>query len=162
MALPSPCLYLWFLLQSFTPPLLKSWWRRLTLAWHIHLHCTSVCFLPSSSPLWLRYCLVTQSVLPSAPLCAHPHPMFLTQGWSSILVLMRTRRHFLRAIIPRKKEYKPSPKHRRLSRLGRDLPPWRQENQLLQAAAADGYAPVLLLPTPTNFSSKISNNTEEN
>lgn len=162
MALPSSCLYLWFLLQSFTPPLLKSWQRRLTLAWHTHLHCTSVCFLPSSSLLWLRDCLVTQSWLLSAPLCAHPHPMFLTQGWSSILVLMRTRRHFLRTIILRKKEYKPSPKHRRFSRLGRDRPSWRRENQLLRAAAADGYAPVLPLPTPTNFSSKISNNTEEN
>lgn len=121
MALPSSCLYLWFLLQSFTPPLPKSWRRRLTLAWHTHLHCTSVCFLPSSSLLWLRDCLVTQSWLLSAPLCAHPYPMFLTQGWSSILVLMRTRRHFLRTIILRKKEYKPSPKHRRFSRLGKRL-----------------------------------------
>lgn len=58
---------------------------------------------PSCSSPQSRHCRVTKPSLLRTPPLIHPHPVFLTQGWSLILILIRTRETFSAPLLWRRK-----------------------------------------------------------
>lgn len=79
-----------------------------------------------------------------------------------MLILIRTRRHFLKAMVLRQKMHKPFPPKQKTQEARRNAHLLEYcRNQPLRAKTESSYASVFLLPIQL-FGSKISSNREDN